>query len=306
MDSQKIICVEVGGLEPEINGATLPNTINNFSFSDIHIEKVNAPDFNLMVPEEETAVDFMDEAFDKLREAGYFSPVRGMANIKNVLNDSLFAKIYTDGKGMRYIDFCQRYTSGEYSPIMRLPQADMRMAARYKFLSKQIEDAPIRGRVSRFLLDACDEYNGKFSGEDEECYNVVDILNVLFHSIPKLPIDRAGNSELRAEEFYALIKQHVEDVEAFKLFSHESYYMLDETGIVKLAHVMGMKKTEMLDQMKRHGFLYLTKSSKGYQTNARFKSEDGGSFTEWVYCIYKLEFFAGIKEKAKEDTPLEF
>ncbi len=55
--------------------------------------------------------------------------------------------------------------------------------------------------------------------------------------------------------------------------------------------------------LKKYGFLYLTKSSDGYQTNARSTNSDKTTYTEWVYCIYKFRDLAGMEgKKEKEDT----
>lgn len=303
MKKENVICVEAGGLETDIIST---GNKNSLSLDDIQIEKVRLPEFASMVLEEEAAADMEEDNYAKLRERGYFSPVRGMVSIQNALNNSLYAKIHTEKDGMRQIVYCQRYKSGEFSQMMSLSQADMMLASKYKFLSKDIQESAIRSRVSRFVLNAIGDYNGKFSGESEDCLEVIDIMNVLYAIMPKLPVDQDETDELSAEEFYRQVEHHVQDIEAYTIFPHKSYYKLDESGIEKLAHLMGMRKKELLGNLKKHGFLYLTKSSRGYQTNARFPGNDGKKFTEWVYCIYKLKFFAGIAETEKENETFDF
>lgn len=299
MGKENIVYVEVDGLETDIIST---GNKNSLPLDDIQIEMVRLPEFASMVPEEETAAaDAEEDNYAKLKEQGYFSPVRGMANILNVLNNSLYAKIHTDKDGMRQIAYCQRYKSGEFSQMMKLSQADMMLASKYQFLSKGIEESAIRRKVSRFVLDAINDYNGKFSGGHEDRLEVIDIMNALYAVKSGLPVDKDENSELSAEEFYRQVEHHVKDIEAYRIFPHKSYYMLDNTGIEKLAYLMGMNETELLRKLDRHGFLYLTNSSRGYQTNARFHNDDGTSFTQWVYCIYKLKFLAGITETEKNE-----
>lgn len=276
--------------------------IRNILPDDIEVGEVEAPDFASMVPEEERAIDIEDDAEDyrKLREMDYFSPVRDMVNIRKVFNDRLYAQIYVDSNKMRYIRCCQKYADGTFSPIIQLPQSGMRMAARYHFSSKNIQEPMLRSRVAQFVMNAYDEYYGKFPLDEE--LDIVEILNVLYSVMPKLPVNAEIPSELSAEDLYRSILQHIGDIQAWALYTHKSYYILDNEGIVKLAREMGMPKIDLLKQLKKYGFLYTQKSSEGYQANARFTAPDGTSFTERVYCIFKLKFFAGIEEKPREEV----
>lgn len=266
---------------------------------DIQIKKVESVDFAAFVLESEMADDRVEEedTHRKLRELGCFSPVRGMANIQNILGDVMYARIYRDETKKQYLEFCQKYRDGRYSPVMRLPQSGMLMAARYNFVSKEIAEATIRNRVAKFVMMVCEEYDSKFCGDMNELLDIVDVLNVLFKSMSQLPVYAEESSEIDAAELYRRIEQHAAEFEGWKLYEHSSYYMFDDEGIQKLAHAIGMKKLDMLKQMKKNGFLYLTGSSSHYQTNARFTGHDGESFTEWVYCVYKLGFLAGVVQK---------
>ena len=42
------------------------------------------------------------------------STLLGMGHVKNILNDTLYARIYEDHKGFRYVDFCQRYNDEQF------------------------------------------------------------------------------------------------------------------------------------------------------------------------------------------------
>lgn len=266
---------------------------------NIQVKNVESVDFASFVLESEMADDRVEEkdTYRKLRELGCFSPVRGMANIQNILGDVMYARIYRDETKKQYLEFCQKYRDGRYSPVMRLPQAGMLMAARYNFVSKEIAEATIRNRVAKFVMMVCEEYDAKFCGDMEELLNIVDVLNVLFKAMSQLPVYEEESSEIDGAELYRRIEQHASEFEGWKLYEHSSYYMFDEEGIHKLAHAIGMKKLDMLKQMKKNGFLYLTGLSSHYQTNARFMGHDGESFTEWVYCVYKLGFLAGVVKK---------
>ncbi len=280
-----------------------PQNGRNLAVGDIQIVNVELPDFASKVIESERAVDpeGEDEDYKRLEEMGVFSPVHGMVNIKNVLDDALFARLYRNELQRQFIEFCQQYKDGRYSPVMQLPQAGMMMAARYRFLSKGIEEPTIKNRVAQFLLSVCEEYYAKFSGEIEEALDVTDVLNVLYAAMPHLPVYKEPPKEMDAKELYRLIELYTPNLEAWKVLEHDSYHILDETGINKLANQIGMGKLEMLKLLKKYGFLYLTKSSRGYQTNARFTNTDKTTYTNWVYCIFKFQYLAGIAEKKKKE-----
>lgn len=298
MSKRNIVSVQVGGGKDEVRGKE-----PQISYDKIEVVKMDFPNFASMVLEEEAADDSQEESdvCARLRELDYFSPVRGMANIRQVFDDKLFAQIYVDEKSMRFVEFCQKNNDGTYSPMIRLPQAGMRMAAQYHFTSKGIAEPAIRSRVAAFIVGACDEYYGKSPFEEE--MDIAQILNVLYRVMPKLPIKPEVPMKQGPEEFYRRVLRNIGDLQTMILFPHESYYMFDEDGIEKLAYRMDMKRLELLRQLKKYDFLYLTDSSDGYQTNARFTDKDGKSFTQWVYCIFKLQFFAGIEEK-KETVPI--
>ncbi|MCM1124156.1 MAG: hypothetical protein NC416_16365 [Eubacterium sp.] len=280
--------------------------LDNLQFVD-----ANLPDFALKVPEAERAIDIEDEkdVYGKLQEMGVLSPVHDMVNIRNCFNDSLFANRYQDEDGKKYIQFCQRYDDGRYSPIMQLPQADFMIAAQYSFVATEIKDARIKSRVAGFFLKVLEEYFGIFDGDDDEQLNIADILNVLYYSRKQLPLYREDAKEMDAVELYQLIERYIPECESHihKLFERESYYMLDEEGVIKLANTIGMRKLQLLKLMKKYGFLYLTEASHGYQANIRFTKQDGESFTEWVYCIFKFAVLAGIQKTDKKiEKKVEF
>lgn len=244
------------------------------------------------VPEEDKAEECEAPGeFQKMREKGFFSPVRGMANIQNVLGGKIYAQLYEDSRGMRFVEYCQKYGDGTFSPKMRLPQADMRIAERFGFVSKDIPEAKVRNRVASFIIKALDEYEGTFRGEEEELLEVVDILNVLVRAMKSLPVHAEEPEEMEPEEFYRSVVHHIEERPSLWQKEHKSYYVLDEDGLGSVAKLMRMKPRELLRKLDKHGFIYRAKSSKGYQTNVRFRMEDGTSFTDWMYCIYRLQYF---------------
>ncbi len=265
--------------------------------------KLDNKSLYLPVPEEEAAVssDAETETARKVRELGIFSPVRGLASIKSASGKILHARIYENEEGMRSIECCQQYSDGSYSPKMKIPQAEMRMAARYRFVSKGIEESKIRNKIADFLYKMYKDYSDKFRGTQDDDMGIIDVLNLLYESMSRLPVYSEVAAEMDAETFYWMTVEQIKSVPSFKWYDFKSYYPLDDVELGRVAKAMGMNKLQMLKQLKQHGLLYLTPSSKGYQTNVRFKNTDGTTYTERMYCVYKLEYFAGVESTTESN-----
>lgn len=268
---------------------------------DIHCDMHNA----FEVPDDEKALITKDEQtrIKKIRDLGVFSPVHGMANIKNALAGKFYAWIYEDPNGTRFIEYCERYSNRSYSPVMRVEQADIRIAARFQFISRNITERKIRNRVENFIVRAFDEYEGKFRGAQEDEFDIVDILKTLIDVLPKLPICSSESDVQEKETFYWDVVHYAKETYSGSFYEHKSYFALMDEDVQRIAKELGMQKKNLLLKLKRFGFLYLTPSSKGFQTNVRFKGQNG-TFTEWAYCIFKLNFFAGVEEI--KEPPLVF
>lgn len=276
---------------------------------NLEIKVTNVPDFAAMVAKDETAVENNSgsDSLAKLDELGFFSPVRGMANIRNVLDDKLYAKNHIDENHNRYIEYRQRYNDGTYSPLGKLAQASLKLAAQYKFCSQDATESKIKNSVGKFILDTAMDYNGRIAGDSpEDILDFKTLLSVLYTAMPHLPVDSDIPAELDARTFYGQLEQHLKGLQTILSIDFKSYYILFDDGIAELARAMNMKRNELLKTLKKFGFLYLTNSSAGYQTNVRFNQEGKDSFTQWAYCIYKLEYLANIEKKAEKQEKDDF
>lgn len=113
---------------------------------------VNTPSYASLVPEEEQADDTaLSSEYAEALVQGVFSPASGMAQIQNALDGKLYAAISVDEKGDRTIEFCQKYDSGEYSPKVTVPLADLRFAAMYNFIPEGIPVPRMKARLAKFL-----------------------------------------------------------------------------------------------------------------------------------------------------------
>ena len=258
----------------------------------------NMPSFSSLVLPDEIANELVgnQNSTERYKELGFFSPIRGMVNISNRLDGKLYAKLYENENGQRNIEYVQEYVNERYSPKMSLSQAGIRIAAQYGFSSEGIQERKIRSKISNFILEANEDYYGKFRGVKADELDVADILNTLYEALPHLPVISGKPSELEEEDFYQSLDFHIKELPYLHTREHKSYYPLEEEEIETLAGKMDMKKLELLKKLKQYDFLYLVSSSKGYQTNVRIKFPDGKTYTEWRYCIYKLSYFADIEE----------
>lgn len=260
--------------------------------------------FEGLMPEDEREVQDETRAcnMETIRSKGFFSPAKGMAHIENALGGMFSARIYEDGDGKRYVEYIQRYSNGAYSSVMRIPQTGLKIAVKHGFEIKGKKDAEsvrFRKIMERSIAEATDEYYGKFRGPDADEQDIKEIMTALCRTLDFLPVRSDLKAELTGEKFYHTVVHTMYKFTCSYFFDrYDCYYPLDDTGLNDLARAMGMATGALLKQLKDEGFLYLTESSKGYQTNVRIKNIDGESYTEWMYCIWKLSFFAGVEEEA--------
>ncbi len=249
-----------------------------------------------IVPKEERSVAYADEdaMLAKAREMGLLSPVADMARIISSLSDKIYAIIRTDEKGSRFFEYCQQYEDGSFSPKMRVSQANLFLLANYQFLIKNIPDQKLRNRAANFLTSSIEDYLGKTTGE--EMLDVTQILQLLFMARAELPVDKNASTQISPSEFYRNIMKAAQTLGHYE-FARRAYYPFNEDEIIYIARELGMKKQELLKKLKENNFLYLTKSSRGYQTCVRFKytpeelEEYPGesSYTEWRYCVFRFD-----------------
>lgn len=252
--------------------------------------------------EEAVDTDIVINDMNKIRNLGFFSPIKGMHLIKNAVRDMISARIYEDEKGYRYVEYVQEYSNHILSPIMSVKLSSMRILARWNFVLEDIEETRVRKAMEKFLLNAIDDYHGKFRGPIGDELEVKEILNALYWSSDRLPVISDMEEYQSGEPFYYNVMDKLHQLAGYVRFSqYKSYYPLDDTTISDLASSLEMKKMELLKKLKQEGFLYLPPSSRGYQTNVRVKNNDGSTDTQWMYCIWKLSYFAEVEEYISKD-----
>lgn len=273
---------------------------------EISVTLPTIKDFMQNIPEDER--DILPELVkgkEKIRALGVFHSSNTMAHINNALGDSFSAEIYEDKTGHRFVMYLQKYKNGTSSPIMKIPQSCIMMMVQLKNANDASKKTAVHHKLEKDILEAADDYFGKFRGAPDELYDIKDIFNTLGVVLNMLPVYSDMTSELSGEEFYYCLVNKLNSFYSLRpIFNqYKAYYPVDDNTLNTLAQEMEMSKIELLKRLRQEGLLYLTPSSRGYQTNVRVKGNSAESCTEWMYCIWKLTYFAGVDENFIDDTP---
>ena len=252
---------------------------------------MSSPTYASLVPEEERAEEvLLAEEYKEARNQGLFSTAAGMARLENVLDGNLYAAIRVDENGNRNIEFCQRYCDGSFSPKVVVSQADLRFAAMYQFVPNGITIPRLKTRLGKFLEQVTSDYFGRISGA--VVYSPVDILNALVAAIDKLPEFQTNGGGWTPETLYAAIADIINGkgtspIRPYK--EHKSFMVFADFQIDMMAQNLDMKSgKELLKLLDQFNLLYLTKSSKGYQSKVYIDENT----RDWAYCIYRAEYLA--------------
>lgn len=253
----------------------------------------------LAMAEEEQAIDpgETDDESYVVRKYGALATIDGMANIQPVFDNRLYASVSVDEEGNRSIVFCEKYSDGTFSPKMRVSQGDLHMLQMFNKTSLAPLAVKMKNHAAKFLLELSKDYLNKFNGDTP--LDMAQTLKVLLLVKKQLPVYNAEPTEQTPEQFYLEVLNYIKRLAGCDF--HKAYYALERFHIDQVAKEMDMTGKELLDKLKKHGFLYLTKSSRGYKTNVRVTTKpaneamkeeyfsDGNSCTMWAYCIYKKE-----------------
>ena len=259
-----------------------------------------------IIPEEERADTEASgpNEFDKAAELGAFSPVAGMGHIQGVLNDRLYAAIYVDDEGDRYVEVCEEFADGTFSSKLKFSQSDFMKASMCNFNPYAIKkDNPlmlIKSDASKFLTNLIDKRLAICTGK-ELSFDIFEMLRVIKGAWANLPVFQEDASTKRYR-FYKRFMAKVKECALDRDKEHKAYNAFEYEEIEFIAEGLEMQPTDLLKTLREYGFLYLTDSSRGYQTCVRLKESIDPlektpipSHTEWRYCVYKLEYFNSYK-----------
>ena len=257
-----------------------------------------------LIPEDEQSVSEPDNEVDIYTEAmrqGYVSPTNGMARIGNVpLPGQLYVSVQNNSKGNRTVVFRQQYNDGRLSPQICVEQSDLLM---YDQFSRSKEKS-LQTKAKKILTKVSEEYWGKFDGD--VILDTAELMQILVRAAAQLrspkSIDVLENPSVLYSQIVAFIKGY--NLPYSIWVDRTAYYGLTEEQMDGLAQHFGVKRLPFLRKLNEYGLLYLTESSKGYQTKVRVPGDgDISSSVEWLYCIYKLEYFTQKNQLEKPKNP---
>lgn len=248
---------------------------------------INVPvDFNNIVPVEERAVELESVEYSGAKEAGYFTPAYGMAQIVNRCDGRIYAGIWGEANGKKMIRFCIKDKLDNYSTIITMRQSEFIIAMGCNFTINKDMDKTFKKIVDNFItnftLDYLDRIPVSLQAKPEL------ILNAIALNIDSLPCHEYNNGMSNAEAIYSEImkylNKHYNNPIDIGMYSHKAYYSLSICQIDQIANHLEMSSKELLKTLKNNHLLYTTPSSVGYQTKVKTGTTNG-----YNYCIKKLE-----------------
>lgn len=259
---------------------------------DKEIELAVFNPINPVISEEDLGVE-LEEDTNELEEAnkkGFFSPVIGMAQLVGILGGRYFAQICIDENGNRRIEIRQEYETGGYSPKIIIRQSDFLRAVNFR---DQNTNKKAKKAVEDFLFRLSNECLDKFDGS--MVLDVKEILKALKMCYRELPVYQDFGTEQTPKEFYEGFMRVMKEMQCWDdeiaLCGHKAYYPIRNDDMEYIASQLEMTKNEFVRKLAKYNFLYLTPSSRGYQTNVRI-TVNGDTYTEHRYCILRVNYLA--------------
>lgn len=190
-----------------------------------------------------------------------------------------------DEEADRKISFCQQYEDGTFSKILTISQADVITI----IMAGNESDIFTQSRAEKICVKFGLKYANSFFGTRKDVMTIREIVEMIAGELSYIPVYRDDLTEVVRVEFYQKLVSRIKVMTSQVLNDHKAYYPISTEDLEHLARNMGMSKVDLLKKLKKYGMLYLTPSSKGYQTNVRLNGAGEDSFTTWRYCILRDE-----------------
>lgn len=198
---------------------------------------------------------------------------------------TILAFIEEDEEANRKICFCQQYIDGTFSRVLSMSQVDV-----LKMIMAGAEgDNPIDNRADKTQIKLGSRYANSFSGTRSDIMSIRGIVEMIAGELQNIPVYHDDLTEVERVEFYQRLIRIIKGMTSQMLNDHRAYYPLSMEDMEYITRNLGMKKVDFLKKLKKYRLLYLTPSSKGYQTNVRLNGAGEDSFTTWRYCILRDE-----------------
>lgn len=239
----------------------------------------------------ETVNEDMDE-YD--RAVGNATPTSQQRNpmayrktmrITNQNGQTIYAYIEEDEEANRKICFCQQYGNGMFSRTLTISQADVVTI----IMAGDASDIFAQSQAKKICVNFRLKYGGSFCGTRAEFMSIRDIAEMIAGELQNIPVYRDDLTEVERVEFYQRLIRIIKGMTSQMLNDHRAYYPLSTEDLEYIARNLSMTKVKLLKSLKKYDFLYLSSSSKGYQTNVRLNGTGKESFTTWRYCVIRDE-----------------
>lgn len=234
------------------------------------------------IPVDELAVqeEFLPEhiaLIESARAAGVFNQGKGTVEIPET-NGVVYAGIWETQTHDRVIRVLFKRRDGGFTHPIEFDNAIFVVAAQTDFMLTD-KAAPFYKDVQNFHKKAMTEIINRLPlGEG---VNYVDVLNALkmYHDI--LPLHELIEDDASAETIYGDILCYVQRSNQ-KYHEATKYFRLNSCDMEQIADGLNMTVKQLCTKLKELGLLYLTPSSRGFQTKVKYKG-----IAENYYCVLK-------------------
>lgn len=210
---------------------------------------------------------------------------RKSMRITNQKGQTILAFIEEDEDAIRKIHFCQLYGDGTFSKALTISQADVVSI----IMAGDDSDIFTQSQAKKVGVKFGLKYANSFSGKREEVMTIRDIAEMIAEELQNIPVYHDDLTEVERVEFYQKMIKIIKGMTSQMLNDHRAYYPLSTEDMEYITRNLGTTKVKLLKSLKKYDLLYLTPSSKGYQTNVRLNGMGEDSFTTWRYCILRDE-----------------
>lgn len=257
--------------------------------------------FSDLISAKDNNANDLPEEIKRYSNQGFFSPVIGMGQIKNRLNDNFYAKVVVNQKGKREIHYIEKYSDGTYSPEYIINQEDLflMMIGSTSKNPKEVKEADrIRMKLKREYLSRCDGRT--------EISNLGQLFDTLTQVIRNLPVEDERVVKITPEHLYSeimeVLKREYDFILTDKTLRRNGYIAIYKDGMEGIAYQIEMPFTEMIKLLDQYSLLHRTDGCKGYQAKVLVDVENGKSVYDWRYCLVDCAYFDKESQKAVEQA----
>lgn len=250
------------------------------------------------IPVDELAIqeEYLPEhiaLIESARAAGVFNQGKGTAEVPGT-NGVVYAGIWETAKHDRIIRVLFKRRDGGFTHPIEFDNAIFMVAAQSDFMLTD-KATPFYKDVQNFHKKAMTEIINRLPlGEG---VNYVDVLKALKLYHDYLPLHELIEDDASIETIYSDILRYVANSNQ-KYHEATKYFRLNAWDMEQISGGLNMTAKQVCTKLKEFGLLYLTPSSRGFQTKVKYKG-----VAENYYCV--LKYFGKQGVPRYEPTALE-